>query len=516
MFIIYLTIILVAVLILSVWQGSYNCDPHHWGLMLSNARDFDLGKIPYRDIFIQYGIVTTIIHGFAYKFFGGNLQCLIFITAAFYGFGIILSGVLAREISRSYKVGVFTATTLFLYHPLAIYPWSNYITFNFILIALTIAINTKINKYFFILAGVSFALAILSRESVAVAVIPIIISTTISIALNKTIIARIEKISLLIVSTLFPIFLFIVYLYLNNLINYWIKLSILLPKIYLTTTFKPISFLEGWFNFIFKAIILNDLRVYLVISVILVNTYIFLKYIFLSIKTMKFNIPSSSVQIAFAALILITSSLHLIEHFRIATGVMIGIVNLYYLSNKFNPQISNIVFSASILLFFPTLIYNNSGNYFPPPPEINKYHLINSYIKVFNGQRWSNDLVNYYEKIRNDLELIKIKYPKLKYQHNSTMDAFIQVITPFDQFQIAPFGTLGPIDGLRSDINYQEKITDGKDIILFLTVRKPDFESFENKNEFTKFKIYKKYTQPSQFFIEPNNFLVLLVPKNIE
>jgi hypothetical protein len=27
----------------SVWQGIYNLDPHHWGLMLSNAKDLAEG-----------------------------------------------------------------------------------------------------------------------------------------------------------------------------------------------------------------------------------------------------------------------------------------------------------------------------------------------------------------------------------------------------------------------------------------------------------------------------------------
>ena len=48
--------------IISVWQSQYIYDGHHWGLMASNAADLLRGKVPYKEIFIQYGLITTIIH----------------------------------------------------------------------------------------------------------------------------------------------------------------------------------------------------------------------------------------------------------------------------------------------------------------------------------------------------------------------------------------------------------------------------------------------------------------------
>ena len=56
----------IFVVLFSIWQGAYNIDPHHWGLMLSNAKDLYEGQTPYQDIFIQYGILTTILQAFAF------------------------------------------------------------------------------------------------------------------------------------------------------------------------------------------------------------------------------------------------------------------------------------------------------------------------------------------------------------------------------------------------------------------------------------------------------------------
>lgn len=67
----------------SVWQGMFNLDPHHWGLMLSNAKDLASGALPYKDIFIQYGLLTTLVHCFGYLYIGNDLRTLIGLTAFF-------------------------------------------------------------------------------------------------------------------------------------------------------------------------------------------------------------------------------------------------------------------------------------------------------------------------------------------------------------------------------------------------------------------------------------------------
>ena len=52
----------------SLWQAQYTYDPHHWGLMFGNAKDVYEGKLPYKEVFIQYGILTTLIHSCIFYF----------------------------------------------------------------------------------------------------------------------------------------------------------------------------------------------------------------------------------------------------------------------------------------------------------------------------------------------------------------------------------------------------------------------------------------------------------------
>ena len=53
--------------------------------MASNAKDLLDGKTPYKDIFIQYGLFTTIVHSFFMKI--SNLK----IISIFYGTSLIYS-----------------------------------------------------------------------------------------------------------------------------------------------------------------------------------------------------------------------------------------------------------------------------------------------------------------------------------------------------------------------------------------------------------------------------------------
>ena len=81
--------IMFSIIGISVFRGAYHLDPLHWALMFSNAQDIVALKKPYQEIYIQYGILTTLIHGLAF-IIKSNLISIIFITALFYFIGIFI------------------------------------------------------------------------------------------------------------------------------------------------------------------------------------------------------------------------------------------------------------------------------------------------------------------------------------------------------------------------------------------------------------------------------------------
>ena len=51
----------------------YVYDGHHHGLIFSNAIDLLEGKEPYKEIWIQYGFLSTYIHSIVITLFGKKL-----------------------------------------------------------------------------------------------------------------------------------------------------------------------------------------------------------------------------------------------------------------------------------------------------------------------------------------------------------------------------------------------------------------------------------------------------------
>ena len=56
-------------LIGGIWQGQFINDGYHWGFIFSNAIELLNGKKPFDEIFIQYGLGTTLIHSIILFFF---------------------------------------------------------------------------------------------------------------------------------------------------------------------------------------------------------------------------------------------------------------------------------------------------------------------------------------------------------------------------------------------------------------------------------------------------------------
>lgn len=158
-----LLLISTAVVVLSLAQGAYHLDPHHWGLMLSNAVDLAKGRIPYKEIFIQYGLLTTLIEFLFYSLYH-NVLSLIFGVSLLYAIGLVGIYFLALQLSSKRKIALFTFITAFLIHPLAIYPWSNYVSFPFIVFGCWMIVRSGDDWFIGLCGGLLLGCAVLARE----------------------------------------------------------------------------------------------------------------------------------------------------------------------------------------------------------------------------------------------------------------------------------------------------------------------------------------------------------------
>jgi len=157
----------------SIIESRLNIDAYHWGLMYANAADLNKGLIPYKEIFIQYGFLTTLIQSLSLKILGNTVVSVGIITGVFYAASIYLSYCLWQKILDRWLAGL-SAALMFLIHPYIIYPWANYFSYTFLLVSLLILTKSPERGSGYFLAGVFLAFSFLARQTVIVStLIPI-------------------------------------------------------------------------------------------------------------------------------------------------------------------------------------------------------------------------------------------------------------------------------------------------------------------------------------------------------
>ena len=321
----YLNIILISFFFLfAIYVITYHYDGHHIGLVYSNALDLINGKNPYKDIFIQYGFLTTLIHAFLLTLFDNKVIILSVFTAIFYSFSILFIGLTVKNITNSYYS--FIATVLVLFnHPIPWLPWSNYIAFFFLSLGIYLLTKKNINYY---LLGFIFGLVVLSRQEFF---IPLVLSILIFLFYYFL---KYKKISYKLSINLFfgflsPLIIFLIYLFYNDIFFYWTKFLVL-PNLYLEvyqtsllelmTNFINFFLTEAFFSFIITP-------QYFLISLILITNTIL---IVLAISK-KITIPKNIFYFSVLSCLLCSLSLK-IEMFRLYTSVIVGLIPLLFFS----------------------------------------------------------------------------------------------------------------------------------------------------------------------------------------
>lgn len=501
----------LTVVLFSLLQGAYDIDPHHWGLMLSNAKDLYDGLTPYQEVFIQYGILTTLLQAFAFAI-GKNMLSIIAITSICYAIGILLVYVIALKVLESKTTALYVLITLVLFHPLAMYPWSNYVAFPFLMagiyFSITFSSDSAIDFRRALLSGLFLSMAILCREGLAPAVV---LYAFLSFAFDWL---RSDhrkntclNFVLMLLGLALPIGAFFVYLNSHGLLEYWINLAITLPGIYAQESFGSLK------TFIFQAIFKEiytgyrhaDIRWVLVSLMIAANLYILIAF---AIKRRLFFASTAIPKIALASLLLLSSALHLAEIFRIATASSVGLIGLYaYLESK--------SWSKSFFIFIAlwlglTATYGNRGNYFFPTWETVSQGRLVEGPKIFSGQLWSPDVANYYQTLDLTFQDLKKLPCSIQYQKNNTRDSLLKVISPFEQLQLAPFQTSKQMSALRPDLDADSKIALAEKIILIETVESR--RAIKSEDAPNGFAIYKTLSIPHQFFMPQDQKLIIYAP----
>ena len=398
-------------------------DPHHHGLMFSNAIDLLSGKYPYKEIFIQYGLLTTFLHAVVIKIFGYEVIYLNFFTILIYSLTILILFNIVKILTNE-KYAFFSTLIILFNHPIIWLPWSNYISFFFITLGIYFFIQKKFSDNY--LSGFFFALAVLSRQDYFIGLFIFLFFLIVSkLIFEKKFYFKI------ITFFFFPFLIFFSYLYYFDLLNYWQKI-IYLPSIYLENSNTNFFLLfYNFINFFIFNVFFNFINQpqYILILIILIFNVVWL------FKSL-FNKNLNQTLLHFFPLAMVFTSLNF-ELFRLYTSVSIGILSLisyiYFLKNKdlkFFLNFILIFFSIFSLFFYP----NGGNNVF----NKKNFNIQNSNIKFLKFTKISinenflyNEILNFKEQIDNNCNI--------EYYDNLTFNTFISPLLGFKRMKVIPY-----------------------------------------------------------------------------
>lgn len=405
----------------------YLYDGHHIGLIYSNSLDLLNGKLPYKEIFIQYGILTTIINSLILLIFNDKIFFLTFFNSIFYSVGILFISKTIENFT-TLKLALLSTILILFNHPIPWLPWSNYMAFFFISIGLFLLSRERKN-YFII--GFLLGLCVLTRQEFFFPIVFSFVIFCLSIFFQNNEF-NIKKILFSIYGFIFPLFIFMLYLYSTNLLNYWL-LYLSLPSIYLEiyqTSLNDlilnfiIFFISGSF---FSFIVTPQ---YFLISVILIfNTIIFILF---CLKKKKIN-----KEILFILLLgNLSSALALkIELFRLYTSVIFGLISMIFLINQyFDKDLKKKIFLSLCLTSLFSICFYPMGN----NAAFKKINFSSPIIKIENRNFDFTVIPLQKVKIINLINNLSKKCD-VKYLENLTWDTIYSTIGNYDRIRVAPY-----------------------------------------------------------------------------
>ena len=435
-----ISVILVS-FIYSLNLHQYIYDGHHHGIMYQNAIDLLNFKKPFSEIYIQYGILTTIIHSLSLFVFGNYVYVLTFVTILFYCLTNFLIFLITKKLINE-KYAFISVLLILANHPIPWLPWSNYIAFFFLVLSIFFFIKSE--RYSFFISGFFLGLCVLCRQDFFIPIFFSLFLYSIIFFFKKERKKNNLEIINIFIGFILPLFGFLIYIVVNNLYEDWVR-YLLIPNLflelhntdYLELVIKFIKFFlyNSFINFI------NQPQYFLVSCILLINTI----FLFL------FIIKKKNILIFIALLSLTLSSVSInMELFRLYTSVSIGIITLLYVVSTSHKEIKRFsiffLFLASIFsfLFYPT------GNYHIFKKIIKSEPSITNKSSIFRFFKWEPHHVSTINSIV-DLNKILSKNCNIEYVQNLTFDNFFIINLSLNKVNLIPH--------IKSDIKNSKLFT---------------------------------------------------------
>jgi len=432
----YKTIVIIISIfsfIISVWQSQFVYDGHHWGLMTSNATDLLRGKLPYKEIFIQYGLFTTIIHSIFMKIGGMSVISIFFFTSLIYSISIYYFFLIIKDKFQT-ELALFGVICIFLIHPFVNHPWHNYLTFFFLLLSLFFLGKDDCKHK--LISGIFFSLAVLSYEKFLIIFLFFFISYFFINLKNQ----KLKNSFFLLIGFAVPLLIFFFYLLYYQILDDWIKYHYI-GALYIGENhfFVILNFLINLTQQCFKKFIFEP---YWLFFLILLISNTVLLCLFLIKKNFLKKEEEYLIYFSVISIVSFSSAIHSLNSFRLATGSIIGILILIYFIDKIkNSDTRNFVTLSLIVILCLGINFKKSENNKLFITPVSFEHYTNNEIKFFNMLKLKKDTWEHIIYFNNKIIEIKQKCPDVIYAINYTNNNYYYLLISdiFETFQIKPW-----------------------------------------------------------------------------
>jgi len=512
---------------LSINFNRFNTDWHHHARMFVEANQLVLGLIPYKEIFITYGMLTTLIHALSIIFFGNQILSPHIITAFFYALTFPIFFLILKNFKIKTNIAILSTFLVILIHPSIVLPWANYIAYFFLLLGVYYLTKDQMPKKNFFLLGFFWSLSCLSRQTFFMPislVICIIMLATIFIQnnifffhKNNIEIKKIDKknfnyknILILIFAFFIPFFIFFLYLFLNEIFNYWKFATFDISQSYLPTfrnlnnhiIFSYLYFAYDLFRPLMSNLILSiknlDLR-YFIFFLILISNIFFLIFFFLKKKNLKIFYLSC------LGLLLFSESIHLPEIFRMSTGPIIAFIPIiFFFKNILKFKYILFLFIFFLMFTWHGGIHNYVYHYYYKSSD----DYIASNNKYFKFSRQPKNIVNFYDAFQSSIDKINNQYV-INWNYNYSGSPMLALISKTKSYQMASFydERFQKIYLKRNDIILENAFKKFNDLVIFYPTNDDGIPL--NLND--SFYIFEIIDYP----FEQLRYLLILLPNNV-
>jgi hypothetical protein len=428
-------------------ESMVNTDSQHWGWPYIMSLDLKRGAIPYFEVNIFYGYLTTWLHSVALTMFGERLLSLGIITGLFYSFTLFLSYlVFLRFLKKS--LAFASVLFIFLIHPYIIVPAPNYFVYTFQLLALIFFLRYSENRCSGFLAGFFLSMSLLARYTSVQAILPpfiIMLCWDFYTAKGSKKIV-VEKILLVSSGFFIPLILFVTYLAMYSALDDFFYQNKMLINIIgkVDDVVIYLNFLASIFQIVPSYA--SDFRGKLFTLILGISLFIIIREGIRKLSGVTEKSAYAHYDIMAVCLICIfgfLNSIHVYETFRLINGAALGVgicvlvfYNIYISAEKTLKYLMAFTIVLLFLFLSSSLFFKiTSSSYYPWKMDVLLHSgVTNKTIGIFKGKILTKEYNDFYQEAFDAIAPFK----KSCYIINYTSDVVALSMNDLPRIQIAP------------------------------------------------------------------------------